>query len=416
MNGVSNGRPGEGNAQGGSMSLRTLVSTFSLTLLLIPGWKAFPQTEQSFDYDSIRAVVYIVPQPLKGEQDLSFLDVLTTALRIELERAGLEVRIPEEGELASLAVTPILTLLERARGAGTDILFVEGYTSEREELQVEIVAYGVEEGDRMASVTARSRIGLRLDEAITQAADTLLPQLETRIASAMRRRQEAWASQPPVEVALGEQSQPESAAQTGLRPAAPAKPAEPEAPPSAEPGPAEAVRPERPLAWEAAAGAASFFPMPALNDVFKLGFLATAYLEHNLDTKVGTIGVGLYTGFTGFVPADPSRAAYFQSLVPVGLNLRWSTSDRARLGAFVRILGGVAVNVSDQSKVGGRLTRVLPQFKAGGGLTVAFSRRVGISVEFLYEMLFYLYMVDGRVANDLIMGFDVPAIYVYTKW
>jgi hypothetical protein len=49
-------------------------------------------------------------------------------------------------------------------------------------------------------------------------------------------------------------------------------------------------------------------------------------------------------------------------------------------------------------------------------LTVAFSRRIGISVEFLYEMLFYLYMVNGRVANDLIMGFDAPAICVYTKW
>jgi xanthine/uracil/vitamin C permease (AzgA family) len=165
-----------------------------------------------------------------------------------------------------------------------------------------------------------------------------------------------------------------------------------------------------------AAGAASFFPLPALSDAVSLGILSTVYLERLLSTSIGTLGLGLYAGFTTFMPAGAGLAAYFQSLIPVGLDLRWTAFERSRLGLFVRLLGGAAVNVSDQSKVAGRLTRVLPQLKAGAGLTLALSRRVGISVEFLYEMLFYLYTVDGGVANDLIMGFNAPAICVYTKW
>jgi hypothetical protein len=405
--------------------LRRLVSSLSLFLLLILGWRAFPQSEPTSLDDAVRAIAFIVPQPVQGEQDLSFQPVLSAALRIELERAGLEVRVPQEAELASLAGAAVEALLELARRAGADFLFVEGYIREGQELRVEIAAYGVEEGERMASVKAKGRIGLRLDEAVTQAAEMLLPQLEAGIALALQRRREALAAQPPVEVALAEQARPAGEPQKGLQTQAPAEPVVPETPPSVEPEADEAAQPQRPVAgarprgavgWEVAVGAATFFPMLALSDALKLGILSTVYLERLLGTNIGILGLGLYAGYSGFIPVDVSRAAYFKSLVPVGLNLRWIAFERSRFGLFVRVLGGVAVNVSDQSKVAGRLTRVLPQLKAGGGLTVAFSRRIGISVEFLYEMLFYLYMVDGRVANDLIMGFNIPGICVYTRW
>jgi hypothetical protein len=418
------------------LSPRWLISSLTLPLLLIAGWRAYAQDEQTSLYRAVRASAFIVSQPIGKERDLSFQPVLSTALRIELERAGLEAGVPQEPELAPLAWATVEALQELARGAGADFLFVVGYIKEGQDLRIAIAAYGVEEGERMASVRAKGRIGLRLDEAVTQAAKKLLPQLEASIASALQRRRKALAAQPPVEVALAEQAQPAGEPQEGLQTEAPAEPAVPETSPSVEPEPVEAAQPQpssagalppqppavaeappqRPLAWEAAAGAAPFFPMLALSDVFKLGIMGTLYLERILNTSIGTLGLGLYAGYTGFVPVDVNRAAYFKSLIPVGLELRWTAFERSRLGLFVRIVGGAAVNVSDQSKVAGRLTRVLPQLKAGTGLTVAFSRRIGISVEFLYEMLFYLYMVNGRVANDLIMGFDAPAICVYTKW
>ncbi len=314
-----------------------------------------------------------------------------------------------------MAGASVETLLERARSADTDFLFVERYTREVQDLKVEIVAYGVEDADLMASVTISGRIGLRMDEAVTQGANSLLPALQTRIASAVQRRREALAARPPVEVALGEQAQPPGEQQAGPLSPVPAEPAVPEPLPTQPPAAAE-VLPQRPFAWQAAAGAASFFPLSALSNVVTLGILSTLYIERLLNTTIGTLGLGLYAGYTGFLPADPSLAAYFQSLIPVGLDLRWTAFERSRIGLFVRLLGGAAVNVSDQSKVAGRLTRVLPQLKAGAGFTLSLSRRVGISVEFLYEMLFYLYMVDGGVANDLIMGFNAPAICVYTKW
>jgi len=417
--------------------IRNLALAVSLSLLLGSAWSAFPQNQPVSPENAIKAVAYVIPQPAGAEQDLSFQTVLFAALRIELERSGLEVRVLDQAQLASLAGASFETLLERARSADTDFLFVERYTRKVHDLKVEIVAYGVEEADLMASVTISGRIGLRLDEAVTQGANSLMPALETSIASAVQRRRDTLAARPPVEVALSEQAQPAGESQAEPLSPVPAKSAVPEAPPAAEPKAAEAagpqvpaqpetlparppsaveVLPQRPLAWQAAAGAASFFPMLALSDVVKLGILSTLYLERLLSTSIGTLGLGLYAGYTSFLPADPSLAVYFQSLIPVGLDLRLTAFEKSRLGLFVRLLGGAAINVSDQSKVAGRLTRVLPQLKAGAGVTVAFSRRFGISVEFLYEMLFYLYTVNGAVANDLIMGFNAPAICIYTKW
>jgi len=416
---------------------RSLVFPVSLSLLLIFGWSTFPQSQPASLGNAIRASAYIVPQPVGGEHDLSFQTVLLAALRIELERSGLEVRVLDKAQLASLARAAFETLLERARSADTDFLFVERYTRQVNDLKVEIVTYGVEEADLMASVTISGRIGLRLDEAVTRGANSLMPALETRIASAVQRRREAFAARPPVEVALAEQAQPAGESQAEPLSPVPAKPAVPEAPPAAEPKAAEVagpqvpaqpetlpakppsaveVLPQRPFAWQAAAGAASFFPLPALSDAVTMGILSTLCLERLVSTSIGTLGLGIYAGYTGFLPANPSLAAYFQSLIPVGLDLRWTAFERSRLGLFVRLLGGAAINVSDQSKVAGRLTRVLPQLKTGAGLTLALSRRFGISVEFLYEMLFYLYTANGGVATDLIMGFNAPAICIYTKW
>ena len=409
----------------------------SLSLLLSSHWSAFPQSRPASPENAIRAVAYIVPQPAAGEQDLSFQPVLFAALRIELERSGLEVRVLDESQLASLAGAVFETLLERARSADTDFLFVERYTRVVQDLRVEIAAYGVEEADLMASVTIKGRVGLRMDEAVTQGANSLMPALETRIAAAVQRRREALAARPPEEVALAEQAQPAGESQAEPLSPVPAEPAVPEAPPAEEPKAIEAagpqppmqpetppakprtsieVSPQRPPAWQAAAGAASFFPMLALSDVVKLGILSTLYLERLLNTPIGVLGLGLYAGYTGFLPTNPSLAVYFQSLIPVGLDLRWTAFERSRLGLFVRLLGGAAVNVSDQSKVAGRPPRVLPQLQAGAGLTVALSPTIGISVEVLYEMLFYLYMANGAVANDLIMGFNAPAICVYMRW
>ena len=250
-----------------------------LFFLLIACGAVQAQGQPPFPEPEIRAVALLVVQPVQGERDHSFQSVLFSALRIELERAGLEVRPHLEDSLASPAGSALPSLLEAARGAGADFLFREGYILEGQELRLDIAVYGAEEGERIASVKTVGRIGLRLDEALARAAQALLVQLEQRIASAQERRRNALAGQRPAEAAPAEPARAREYPAGEERTPAPREPEKPISPPIVVREPVERAGPRRPPTWQAEAGAASFIPMLALSEVFPLGLEGLFTLE-----------------------------------------------------------------------------------------------------------------------------------------
>jgi len=374
-----------------------------LLLLSIPGFPQESRPLRPAPDATPRAVALIVPRR-GGEQDAAFQKILTTALGIELARAGLAARIPEEALLAALAAAPLERLLEEATDA--DFLFLERYTSTEETIHLEVEVWRVKGGERIASASASRRIDLRLDEVVGPVVDELLPQMRPHLAEAVQERQRlAEAQIPPAEA-------PEApAAQASQEQAEP------------EPLPAGQERPDRTppagrapeLRLEIGAGGGTFFPMAELDPLFRFGYLAELYLEHRSHLGSAALAYGVYTGYAGLLPAEQDTASYFGSLIPVGLSLRLGTSERSRLGMHVRIQAGAALNVSPQDKVVQRLTRVLPQAKAGAGLSLALSPRLGLSLDFLYELLLYMYMQNGTLVVEPIMGFTVPALFFYIR-
>jgi hypothetical protein len=348
-------------------------------------------------------VALIVPRPDSG-QDAAFQKVLTAALGIELARAGLAARIPEEALLAALAAAPLERLQEEA--ADADFLFLERYTSTEETIHLEVEVWRVKGGERIASASASRRIDLRLDEVVGPVVEELLPQMRPHLAEAVQERQRlAEAQIPPAEApeapaveASQEQAEPEPLPAGQERPA--------RAPPAGQ-------APERRL--EIGAGGGTFFPMAELGPLFRFGYLAELYLEHRSRLGSAALAYGVYTGYAGLLPAEQDTASYFGSLIPVGLSLRLGTSERSRLGMHVRIQAGAALNVSSQDKVVQRLTRVLPQAKGGAGLSLALTPRLGLSLDFLYELLLYMYMQNGTLVVEPIMGFNVPVLFFYIR-
>jgi hypothetical protein len=241
----------------------------------------------------------------------------------------------------------------------------------------------------------------------------LLPQMQPHLEEARSRRElAARAAQAPEGETPPVGGEPEQGA--GLATAQP------------EPLPAEQVRPEStpPLTagitadrrLEIGAGAAAYFPMAKMGPLFRFGYLAELHLDYRARQSDGALAWGLYAGYAGLLPAEQGTASYFGSLIPVGLNLRLGTPERSRLGVHVRIQAGAVLNASPQDKVQQRLTRVLPQAKAGAGLSLALTRRMGLSLDFLYELLLYMYTQDGALAVEPIMGFNVPALFFYMRW
>ena len=340
-----------------------------------------------------------------GEQQAAFRKVLTAALGIELDRAGLAARIPER--LAELAAAPLDRLLEAA--ADADFLFLERYTSTEQTIRLEVEVWRVKGGERIASASASRKIDLRLDEVVGPVVEALLPRMRPHLDEAVRERQRLTAALAPPEALQ---------AQTELQPGAGPVAGRPEPLPAGQERPDRAPpagqAPERRL--EIGAGGGTFFPMAELDPLFRFGYLAELYLERRSRLASAVLAYGIYTGYAGLLPAQSDTASYFGSLIPVGLSLRLGTSDRSRLGMHARFQAGAAMNASPQGKVEQRLTRVLPQAKAGAGLSLALTPRLGLSLDFLYELLLYMYMQNGTLVVEPIMGFNVPALFFYIRW
>jgi hypothetical protein len=389
-------------------------------------------------------VVLVVARPLGGQKDWPFLRILADAMDIELDRAGMNALVPDA--LPTLAEASRERMLEEARSAGADFLLVESYNSGGQNLRLEVEVLRAEDGKKIASAEVSRKIDLRLDESAGEAAARLLPQLRPYLAEVTLRKREAAAKTPEEpaptaeepaltarepqggqEPALAGQPPPPEAQEEVPEEAAPAEagPSLSSAPPP-EPLPApEGLRPPgapQPPApppvkrFEVGAGGAAFLPIAGISSLFQAGYLASAYLEYRWSLAAATLALGLHAGYTGLVPEQAGTASYFHSLVPLDLSLRVGTRENSRLAWYLRVQGGAALNLSPQAKVDQRLTRVLPQAGAGGGLSFAFSPCMGASLEFLYEFLLYLYLKDGKLAAEPIMGFAAPSILVYRRW
>jgi len=391
------------------------IRTLGVGLLLLSA-PAFPQEAGPAEAEAgelPEAVAFIVPRPQRGEQDAPFLRVLAAALQIGLAGQGLEARMPEEFSLPALAAAPLERLLQEA--ADADFLILEGYTSTGQIIHMEVEVLRVPDGTRLASASTSRRIDLRLDEAVDTVVAQLLPQMEPHVAEAVRERQLAAE-------ALAREGQAAPAGETegleeGPAVAAGASP-QPEPLPAEQPaiGPEPSTERRKDRRLEIGAGGATFFPMAELDSLFRLGYLAELYLDYRARRTGAALAFGVYAGFAGLLPVQQNTATFFEALLPIGLDFRLGTPERSRLGVHLRLQAGAALNLSSQAKVDQRLTRVLPHAKAGAGLSVALTPRLGLSLDFLYELLLYMYMQGGTLTVEPIMGFSVPSLFFYMRW
>jgi hypothetical protein len=246
--------------------------------------------------------------------------------------------------------------------------------------------------------------------------EQLLPQLRPHIAEAVRARQQAAEALAMVAVTSAEKA-PSAGEPGGPEAESPAAAdASPRPLPAAEPAAESPAEPERRRPLEIGAGGGTFFPMAELDQLYRFGYLGEVYLDYRVRRTAVSLAFGLYAGYAGLLPAEEGTASFFESLIPVGLGLRLGTPERSRLGLHARLQAGGVLNVSSQSKVDQRLTRVLPQLKAGAGVSLNITPWLGVSLEFLYELLLYMYMDGGALAVEPIMGFNAPALFIYTRW
>ena len=358
--------------------------------------------------------VLIASLPLEGSRDEGVRKVLASAMRFQLERIGTQTLLfsttdeealvrdllgEEEPDPRALAIS----LIEFVSGLNHDFLALAGYIKDGGEIQVSFYIADLQRGEILASASRRARIDFSLDEAMIGALQEMLPRAEGRIEEVARRK--------AAEAARLAEARQEEAGEVVADQRI-------EEAPTLEPTVAEGEERFRP--FEFSIGFSPFVPVGVANQVFSLSYAPFVYGSYRIPLSAGVLGLGVYTGLNVFDSEEAGIASYFHYVVPVGIDVRYTTAGASRLGLFARAGMGAAINVSDFSSLPAiaqeGLSRFLAYGSGGVGAMFAFSNSVGIAIDVMYETFVYFYQEEsgGGIRTDWIMGF-VPSIYLYTR-
>jgi hypothetical protein len=365
--------------------------------------------------------VLIASLPLEGSRDEGVRKVLASAMRFQLERIGTQTILfsttdeealvrdllgEEEPDPRALAIS----LIEFVSGLNHDFLALAGYIKDGGEIQVSFYIADLQRGEILASASRRARIDFSLDEAMIGALQEMLPRAESRVEEVARRKAAEAAS-------LAEARQEEAGEAGTEKPTGAGTVPEPL--PQELPV-AEVEREERFRPFEFSIGFSPFVPVGVANQVFSLSYAPFVYGSYRIPLSAGVLGLGVYTGLNIFDSEEAGIASYFHYVVPVGIDVRYTTAGASRLGLFARAGMGAAINVSNFSSLPAiaqeGLSRFLAYGSGGVGAMFAFSNSVGIAIDVMYETFVYFYQEEsgGGIRTDWIMGF-VPSIYLYTR-
>lgn len=365
--------------------------------------------------------VLIASLPLEGARDDGVRKVLASVMRFQLERLGTQTLLyattDEEalvrdllGEAKPDPDLLAVSLLELFSGLNHDFLALAGYIKDDREIQVSFYIADLGRGEILASASRRAPIDFTLDEAMIGAFRDMLNRVEGRIEEVAGAKA-AEAARTAVAAEEGQRMEEDGdRAGDALTP---------------EPLPERRIREEaageeRFRRFEFSIGFAPFVPVGVAGEVFSLGYAPFVYGNYRIPLSAGILGVGVCTGLNVFDSEEAGVASYFHYLVPVGIDVRYTSAGGSRLGMFARADVGVAINVSDFGSLPAiaqeGLSRFLLYGSGGVGTMFAITHSVGIAIDVMYEAFAYFYEKEsgGGIETDWIMGF-VPSIYLYTR-
>jgi hypothetical protein len=401
---------------------RSILSLLACGALLVLSSVSVPAQPET-TLPQAKPSVLIASLPLEGSRDEGVRKVLASVMRFQLERLGTQTLMfattDEEalvrdllGEEAADPQALATSLIEFVSGLRHDFLILAGYIKDKEGIQVSFFIADLGRGEILASASRRAPIDFSLDEAMIETLREMLPQAEDRIEEVARRKADEAAK-----LAEAQVEAEETVAEPKAEAATTAEPTQlPKELPEAEREKEERFRP-----FEFSIGFAPFVPVATANQVFSLSYAPFAYGSYRIPLSAGVLGLGVYTGLNVFDSEEAGLASYFHYIIPVGIDVRFTALDTARIELFVRACLGVAINVSDFNSLPPiaqeGLSRILAQGSVGAGAVFAFSQSVGIAIDVMYETFVYFYEEEsgGGIGTDWIMGF-VPSIYLYTRF
>lgn len=311
--------------------------------------------------------VVAVGTALTGQsENIELRDLVQSSLVIEVERFGYQVVQIEAWESTTLEVL--------SEEYGTRLFLLCYVSEEGDTLSLELELTSVDNPELTARTVKEGRIDLDLDLMITEAVSDILYQLREYAPRLVQTSPAAG----------------KIAAEAVSEPAA-----EPDRRDREAPADAMLYRPFR-----ISAGAAPFLAVGKVNYYFSIGLLASLRGGYTFRTSIGDIETGLFLGVNYFNALGLEDSSS-NLLIPLGVSVRYGTGIGRRLQVFASVTGGPALFLLMPAE-GEQLFKVTGYAGAGGGGSLLFSDRLGLTLEIDYILFFEQYYP--------IMGV-VPSLY-----
>jgi hypothetical protein len=339
-----------------------------------------------------KAVVVSIVRPLAAAESSKHKEVIAKALRLFLEKEGLEVTTSpmleslsieaDDDSPGNMVTVNYKDLLVMARSLPADFLLFTVYGVSNQELQLVFSLYDIEEGIPCATVKQNKSIDFTLDQRIGEAVDELLLSIKHKLA-----RYSPLQTVSPVE------SIPSTEA------------------PGSEPPPRLSEPPiPDPKPFQIAAGVAPFLPIGRASDYFKIGLCTAVHGSYRFDVGTLQLSAGLLTG-TYLFQAEGLSGTAGTLLLSIGPLVGIMQGFGSTVDLYIHLSGGMTVMSIAPSGLDNRLSKLLPFALAATGFHLGINSKLGLIAE--TNLVAFFETADGELSP--LFGFT-PVVYIRLRF
>ncbi len=363
----------------------------ALIVLLLAAGESLQAQEQSQTVMR-RGVIMLLDRPQDQEVERLFQNIIAQAIRWNLERKNIGIIEKDTLSYGADGTTDPFQLLDKSDRRAADFVLLSEYASRGQDLEIRMVWYDPQTGERLEEVTRRGRKDLVLDKMIREVVSELLAAVEGSLEDLPLRELPAEQSLfQPVTVGTGSgvASSPDTVSghaahtlpSTGGNSLRPAPPSEGGGTPKGTP-PAE----ERQAVkhFEIALGCAPFVTTGVASEYFKLGLLPSFSANYLFQGQLMRLGLGLYGGVNIFT-ATGSVASSDNYIIPLGLNLRFEIGSESHPCVQFGISSGPALFLMN-STANGMLSGLTFYGRGSLGVRLPVGSTFGITIEVGYDV------------------------------
>jgi hypothetical protein len=364
--------------------------TFILAIALLFSVLSVQAQEQS-ETVMRRGVILLLDRPQDQEVERLFQSIIAQSIRWNLERKNLgviEKYTPSYGVEEIKDPFQILDTNDRSRA---DFVLLSEYANRGQDLELRMVWYDPQTGERLQEVTRRGRKDLVLDKMIREVVSELLVAAGDSLADLPLRELPAEQSL-FVPVGVGNGSEVGSTANqvdghAGTLPSTESNPPRPQ-PPSDGGNPANGMmsiqEPQGEKHFEIALGCAPFVTTGVASEYFKLGVLPSLSLSYIFQGRLMRLALGLYSGLNYF-SASGTVASASNFIIPLGLSLRYEIGNERHPSVQFGISSGPALFLMN-STANGLLAGLTFYGRGSLGVRLPLGSTFGVTIEAGYDV------------------------------